>query len=83
MPYYSRITVNRRFFAGQAGACRKLCGAAVHDIERYSGVMSTIATISPMFGLLGTVTGMMKSFGALAIAGPASNELLAYGIAER
>jgi biopolymer transport protein ExbB/TolQ len=36
-----------------------------------------------MFGLLGTVTGMMKSFGALAIAGPASNELLAYGIAER
>lgn len=51
-------------------------------IERYIAVVSTIATISPMFGLLGTITGMMKSFGALSKSGASSQELLAAGIAE-
>lgn len=51
-------------------------------IERYISVVSTIATVSPMFGLFGTVTGMMKSFSALAKAGPSSQDLLATGIAE-
>ncbi|HOU85808.1 MAG TPA: MotA/TolQ/ExbB proton channel family protein [Spirochaetota bacterium] len=51
-------------------------------IERFIAVVSTIATISPMFGLLGTITGMMKSFGALSKSGASSQELLAAGIAE-
>lgn len=54
----------------------------IRSIERYSGLVSTIATVSPMFGLLGTVTGMMKSFTALAGESSQSQGLLATGIAE-
>lgn len=54
---------------------------AVQYIERFSGVVSTIATISPMIGLLGTVTGMMKSFSVLSSKN-AGYEKLAGGITE-
>ncbi len=55
---------------------------AIRSIEKNTGLISTIATISPMFGLLGTVTGMMKSFSGLSKIGPAAHDLLAYGISE-
>ena len=55
---------------------------AVRAIEKYIGTISTVATISPMLGLLGTVTGMMKSFSGLSKIGQAAHDLLAYGIAE-
>ncbi|MCX8124276.1 MAG: MotA/TolQ/ExbB proton channel family protein [Spirochaetes bacterium] len=51
-------------------------------IEKHVGIIATIATIAPMFGLLGTVTGMMKSFSALSKVGNVAQDLLAYGIAE-
>ena len=55
---------------------------AIRAIEKYVGTISTVATISPMLGLLGTVTGMMKSFSGLSKIGQAAHDLLAYGIAE-
>lgn len=55
---------------------------AIRTIEKYVGTISTVATISPMLGLLGTVTGMMKSFSGLSKIGQAAHDLLAYGIAE-
>lgn len=56
---------------------------AIRSVEKYIGVISTIATVAPMLGLLGTVTGMMKSFSGLATLEHAMRkELLAYGIAE-
>jgi len=39
--------------------------AAVHEIpklERYLGILVTIATVAPLLGLLGTVTGLIKAF---------------------
>jgi biopolymer transport protein ExbB len=51
-------------------------------VERFTGVVSTLATVSPMLGLLGTVTGMMKSFSGLAQKGGAAQMLLAGGITE-
>lgn len=54
----------------------------VRLIERYGGVISTIASIAPMLGLLGTVTGMMKSFSALADLGASVQNQLARGITE-
>lgn len=56
--------------------------AAQKAIEKHVGIIATIATIAPMFGLLGTVTGMMKSFSALSKVGNVAQDLLAYGIAE-
>ncbi|MBN2038633.1 MAG: MotA/TolQ/ExbB proton channel family protein [Spirochaetes bacterium] len=55
---------------------------AVKGIEKNVNILATIATIAPMLGLLGTVTGMMKSFSGLSKIGPAAHDLLAYGIAE-
>jgi biopolymer transport protein ExbB len=69
-----------------AGATKRaisdLSAIAVRKIERHLGTLSTIATISPMFGLLGTVTGMMKSFSGLTQEGQFAHDLLARGIAE-
>ena len=55
---------------------------AIRVIEKNIGIISTIATISPMLGLFGTVTGMMKSFSGLSKVGPIAHDLLAHGIAE-
>src|SRR5512133_1930872 len=40
-----------------------------HDLERYLGALATIAVISPLLGLLGTVTGMIRTFRAVTISG--------------
>ncbi len=51
-------------------------------LEKYLYVLATIATISPLLGLLGTVFGMIKTFHAAAVGGVGNPQLLAEGIAE-
>jgi biopolymer transport protein ExbB len=53
-----------------------------HDLERYLGVLGTIAAISPLLGLLGTVTGMIRTFKAITVAGIGNPTAMAGGIAE-
>ncbi len=69
---------------GEAGEqiIRREAEKSVRRIEKYAGIVSTIATIAPMLGLLGTVTGMMKSFSGLSTSGPAAHDILARGITE-
>jgi biopolymer transport protein ExbB len=40
--------------------------ASVHSLERYLNTLGSIATASPLLGLLGTVVGMIEIFGAQA-----------------
>lgn len=54
----------------------------VADLERYLNPLGTIAAISPLLGLLGTVTGMIKAFTVITTAGVGNPTLLAGGIAE-
>jgi biopolymer transport protein ExbB len=53
--------------------------AVAHDLERFLTSLGTIASISPLLGLLGTVIGMIEIFGSQAPSG--SNPIvLAHGI---
>ena len=49
---------------------------------RYLGLMSTIASIAPLLGLLGTVLGMIKAFTIIAEAGVGTPSTLGGGISE-
>jgi biopolymer transport protein ExbB len=55
---------------------------AVHDLERYLNTLGTIAGISPLLGLLGTVSGMIRSFTAITTEGVGNPTVLAGGISE-
>jgi biopolymer transport protein ExbB len=54
----------------------------VPQFERNMVVLSTIYQVSPMFGLFGTVTGMVRAFTAIALKGTGDPQLLAGGISE-
>jgi biopolymer transport protein ExbB len=54
----------------------------VHELERYLGTLGTIATVSPLLGLLGSVTGMIRTFGALTSGVAGDPAALAGGISE-
>ena len=54
----------------------------VHELERYLNTLGTIAAISPLLGLLGTVIGMIKVFTAITSAGVGDPAVLANGISE-
>ena len=51
-------------------------------LERGLIVLATIANVAPLLGFLGTVTGMIRSFDALAEAGMTNPGLVASGIKE-
>jgi biopolymer transport protein ExbB len=53
-----------------------------HDLERYLNMLGTIAAVSPLLGLLGTVTGMIRTFEAITNAGIGNPTAMAGGIAE-
>lgn len=54
----------------------------VHDMERFLNTLGTIAGVSPLLGLLGTVIGMIKVFSAIMISGVGDANVLAGGISE-
>jgi biopolymer transport protein ExbB len=54
----------------------------VHELERYLNALGTIAAISPLLGLLGTVSGMIRSFTAITAEGVGNPTVLAGGISE-
>ena len=54
----------------------------VHELERYLGPLGTIAAISPLLGLLGTVSGMIRAFTAITTQGVGNPTVLAGGISE-
>jgi biopolymer transport protein ExbB len=58
---------------------------ALHEVsklEKSLWILATIANIAPLFGFLGTVTGMIASFQALAEVGLGNPEAVAGGISE-
>ncbi|XKH00616.1 MotA/TolQ/ExbB proton channel family protein [Marinobacter nauticus] len=54
----------------------------IHQLERFLNPLGTIATITPLLGLLGTVIGMIKVFAEIQLAGVGDAGNLAGGISE-
>ncbi len=54
----------------------------VHELDRYLITLGTIATISPLLGLLGTVLGIMRVFATISQVGLGNPAALAGGISE-
>ena len=55
--------------------------SVVHDLDRYLTTLGTIASMSPLLGLFGTVIGMIEIFGSNSPTGGAGNPAqLAHGI---
>ena len=53
--------------------------AVTHELERFLTTLGTIATISPLLGLFGTIVGMIEIFGSQTPTG-SSPAQLAHGI---
>jgi biopolymer transport protein ExbB len=54
----------------------------VHELERYLNTLGTIASISPLLGLLGTVIGMIQVFSTITTQGVGNPAALAGGISQ-
>lgn len=54
----------------------------VHELERFLDALGTIASISPLLGLLGTVVGMIQVFSEISLAGIGNADNLAGGISQ-
>ncbi len=54
----------------------------VHELERFLNTLGTIAAVSPLLGLLGTVTGIIKAFNAITVGAMGDPRALSGGISE-
>ena len=85
-------SIARVFFAGlkNAGRGMWLVKESIEErgsreastLEKRVGILSTIANLSPLLGLLGTVSGMIKTFNVISVQGVGNPAPLAGGIAE-
>jgi len=51
-------------------------------LTRRLGILETVAAVSPLLGLLGTVLGMIRVFATISLAGMGNPETLSSGISE-
>ena len=54
----------------------------VHELERYLNTLGTIAAVTPLLGLLGTVFGMIEVFAEIMVQGTGNASALAGGISQ-
>ncbi len=85
-------SIAKIFFAGLRNSGRGLwlVKEAIEDrghreaviLGKHVAMLSTIANLSPLLGLLGTVSGMIKTFNVISVQGVGNPAPLAGGIAE-
>jgi biopolymer transport protein ExbB len=54
--------------------------AVMHELERYLTALGTIASVSPLLGLLGTVVGIIEVFSVVSTEGIGNPHTLSGGI---
>lgn len=55
---------------------------AMNAVEKRFNLLSMVGMAAPLFGMTGTVTGMIKSFNAMSMASSLDNTMVAAGISE-
>jgi biopolymer transport protein ExbB len=55
----------------------------IYNMEKNLGILSAIAKIAPMFGFLGTVSGMIRTFHNISVANKIDISTIASGIYEK
>jgi biopolymer transport protein ExbB/TolQ len=75
-----------KFLGGKEEIQGKMDEVLIHEnalIDRRTGFLTMIGNVSTLLGLLGTITGMIRSFAAVAYANPSEKAaLLSAGISE-
>jgi biopolymer transport protein ExbB len=56
--------------------------ASTDYLMKFMVALNTVSEVAPLMGLLGTITGMIAAFGALAAAGQSDSRVVANGIKE-
>jgi len=64
------------------GRFREVEAAKVPEVDRRLAFLNVIVISAPLFGLLGTVSGMLLTFKAIGIGGSSTSEVIASGISE-
>jgi biopolymer transport protein ExbB len=77
-----QIAANPRISQDELRAAMEVTGRSVsHRMEKFLTALGTISALGPLFGLLGTVVGMIEIFAAQGATGMGSNPVqLAHGI---
>jgi biopolymer transport protein ExbB len=52
------------------------------ELQKYLWLVKTVSVVAPLLGLLGTVTGMIKTFQAIVLFGSGDPKVMAGGISE-
>ena len=69
-------------YAARERAMEHAIQVEVHQLEVGVAALGTIASIAPFVGLLGTVIGIIKAFGNIAVSSGGGAEVVSAGIAE-
>lgn len=77
--WYKTNTVNVENLEEKA---REVALAQIPKLERNMWLLSIVAHTTPLIGLLGTVTGMIKAFQAVSVYGTGDPAVLATGISQ-
>src|SRR5687768_3757316 len=64
------------------GRFREVEAAQVPEIDRRLQFLNVMVISAPLFGLLGTVLGMLLTFKAIGIGGSSTSDIIARGISE-
>jgi biopolymer transport protein ExbB len=64
------------------GRFREIESAKVTGVDRGIAFLNVIVVSAPLFGLLGTVLGMLLTFKAIGVGGSSTSEIIAKGISE-
>lgn len=78
----SGLTASRHGREAMKDAIQEAGNHVAHEMEKFLSTLGTIAAISPLLGLLGTVLGMIDVFTAIMVQGSGNTGVLAGGISQ-